>query len=853
MTHLLSLIVLIIALMGFLYLISWVFKIINKIIDIFKIKEEKMTTEFKNGEYIITTKDDSETVRSVLSFKDSVSALLLNKKYWFAHFWIVSIISILGLVYMGGATYMGAPPVPTYVASNGEVIITEAEIMKGQEIFHLRGLMNYGSFWGDGAERGPDFTAETLHTMAVAMKGYYAEQLKPGSVTQDDKLRKWKFDISEYDEGAIETRVKKELHNNTYTEERNRVVLNDAQIYGIEYVRWYYEQMFTNADHPEAFHPIGYITDKTDLNNLAAFFYWGSWTSAADRPGDDFSYTSNWPYDPQAGNEPPPSLMMWSFLSIFILWIGIMLVLYVYGQMRTMPGGPFDMGARGPTLTTADLESGYVRPTQLATYKFFALSIVMFGLQVLAGILGAMDFANPFAHKLANILPFNILRSYHTLLQIYWFFVAWVGYTIFFLPRLSEVPKHQEFLINLLFGICVTVGVGGIVGVYLGQAGYMTGWAAYWFGSQGWEFMELGRFFQMLLLGGFSLWIYIIYRGVKPWITKKTFWTVPAWVLWGSGIMVFFLFFGLFATIDSNWAIADFWRWMVVHMWVEVTFEVFTTVIVGYILVQMGLVTKVMAERVIYLAVILFLITATIGVAHNFYWIAKPESVIALGSVFSTLQILPLLLLTLDAWQMRKEGIGAYQSRDEGKQTFIMEGVWLFVIAVNFWNIVGAGIFGSLINLPIVNYFEHATYLTGNHAHAAMFGVKGNVALAGILFVCQHLFTTESWNDKIIKYAFWSLNIGVVLMMFLDLFPAGLYQLSIVLEDGFWLARAQETINGTVFQTLTYFRSIGGAVFVTGVVALIWFILSRSMHLKSETGKAVSTQDWTTAENDWQK
>ena len=767
-------------------------------------------------------------------FKNSISTLLLSKKYWFVHFWIVSIISIAGLVYMGGATYMGAPPIPDFKNSRGEVIVSADDIMAGQELFHLRGLMNYGSFWGDGAERGPDFTAESLHAMTVAMKAYYAQQIKPGSVTQNDRLDQWQFAIADYDQMAIESQIKKQLHDNTYDESANAAVLNDAQVYGIQYLNRYYTRMFTDADFPEAFHPVNYISDAQQLKNLTAFFYWGSWVASANRPGNEYSYTSNWPYDPAAGNTPPTSLMMWSFISILVLLVGIMAVLYVYGQMKAMPGSPFSMQSGNQLLTTSDLEKGYVLPTQRATYKFFALAMVMFGFQVLAGILGAMDFASPFAHKIAGVLPFNILRSYHTLLQIFWFFMCWVGYTIFFLPRLAEVPPYQEFLINLLFVICVIVGIGGGFGIYLGQSGQLTGAAAYWFGSQGWEFMELGRFFQILLLAGFALWIFIIYRGIKPWITKKTFWSVPAWLLWGSGIMVFFLFFGLFATIDSNWAIADYWRWMVVHMWVEVTFEVFTTVIVGYILVQMGLVTRTMAEKTIYLAVMLFLITATIGVAHNFYWIAKPTSVIALGSVFSTLQILPLLLLTLDAWQMRNEGKGAYVNQRNGQQSFVMEGVWLFILAVNFWNIFGAGVLGSLINLPIVNYFEHATYLTGNHAHAAMFGVKGNIALAGVLFCCQHLFNTESWSPRIIKLAFWSLNIGVALMMFLDLFPVGLYQLSIVLDDGFWLARAQQTVTGAVFQTLTYFRSIGGIVFVVGVLSLIWFILTRATRLKPE-------------------
>ncbi len=311
-----------------------------------------------------------------------------------------------------------------------------------------------------------------------------------------------------------------------------------------------------------------------------------------------------------------------------------------------------------------------------------------------------------------------------------------------------------------------------------------------------------------------------------------------------------FLFFGLLVTPETNFAIADYWRWMVVHMWVEVTFEVFTTVIVAYMLVQMGLVTRLMAERIIFLAVMLFLITATLGISHNFYWIAKPTGIIAIGSVFSTLQVLPLLLLTLDAWRMRQEGGRANEYQMQGKQTFVMEGVWLFILAVNFWNIFGAGVFGSLINLPIVNYFEHATYLTGNHAHAAMFGVKGNIALAGMLFCCMHLFRKSSWNPKLVRTVFWSLNIGIAMMMFLDLFPVGVYQLWVVLQDGLWYARSSEIVQGTVFQTLTYFRSLGGAVFVIGgLLPLIWFILSRGFRLRREV--EIEDSEWSVYEKDW--
>jgi nitric oxide reductase subunit B len=253
---------------------------------------------------------------------------------------------------------------------------------------------------------------------------------------------------------------------------------------------------------------------------------------------------------------------------------------------------------------------------------------------------------------------------------------------------------------------------------------------------------------------------------------------------------------------------------------------------------------------VIFLAVMMFLVTATVGISHNFYWIAKPTGIIALGSVFSTMQVLPLLLITLDAWRMRNEKIRAGEHLVEGKQKFVMEGVWMFVLAVNFWNIVGAGVFGSLINLPVVNYFEHGTYLTGNHAHAAMFGVKGNVALAGLLFCCQHLFPRSAWNERLLKTSFWSLQFGIILMMTLDLFPVGLYQLAAVLTHGFWYARTNAFVTGPVFTTLTYLRVIGGVVFLFGgVLPLVWFILSRGRVLVREL--ELDEGEWTVYGKDW--
>lgn len=761
---------------------------------------------------------------------------LLQKKYFWAHFSVVAAVSITGVAYLGVETYRGAPPMGDFVSPSGEMVIPSWQVDRGQEVFHLRGLMSYGSFWGDGAERGPDFTADALHRTATSMIAYYEAQ-------SDHPL-------TDHDRDAIGARVRREIRANGWDERAGHVRINDAQVHAYRELSEHYARMFTDPDYPDAFPADGYITDRADIQALAAYFFWGGWVAGAARPGTQHSYTHNWPYDPLAGNTPTSATILWSILSILALFLGIGVVLYVYGQMKTV-GDPFESGGRRPALTTPELESGdeVVRPSQRLVYKFFVFAMIVFLIQVLAGVLSAESFVRwgPGSALLTMLgieIPITVARGWHLLLQVFWFFVCWIGYTVFFLPRLSKVKPGQRPLINLLFALCLFVGAGALCGIYLGPKGHLSDEMAYWFGSQGWEFMELGRFWQIVMLGAFLLWILIIYRGVRPWLNRKNIWSVPAWLLYGSAIMVAFLFFGLLVTPKANFAISDYWRWMVVHMWVEATFEVFTAVVVAYMLVQMGLVRRAMAERIIFISVMLFLLTALVGISHNFYWIAKPTSIIALGSVFSTLQVLPLLLLTLDAWRTRLELRRAEASVAQGKQKKVMTGVWLFILAVNFWNIFGAGVFGSLINLPIVNYFEHSTYLTGNHAHAAMFGVKGNVAIGGMLFCCQHLFQRSSWNERLIRTVFWSLQIGLALMMFLDLFPVGVYQLTMVLEHGLWYARSPEVVGGPVFETLTYLRSIGGVVFLFGGVApLVWFILSRGRRLVREA--ATEEGEWT--------
>ncbi|MEI2652445.1 MAG: cbb3-type cytochrome c oxidase subunit I [Microthrixaceae bacterium] len=143
---------------------------------------------------------------------------------------------------------------------------------------------------------------------------------------------------------------------------------------------------------------------------------------------------------------------------------------------------------------------------------------------------------------------------------------------------------------------------------------------------------------------------------------------------------------------------------------------------------------------------------------------------------------MPLILLTLEAWQFRNAPHAAAGAGRPRRAAFGQPEAFLFLVGVNFWNFLGAGVFGFIINLPIVNYYEHGTYLTVNHGHAALMGVYGNLAIAAIFFCSRYLVAAERWDARLLRRAFWSLNLGLVLMVVIDLFPVGIAQLNDVLR-----------------------------------------------------------------------
>ena len=754
---------------------------------------------------------------------------LLKPKNWWLPLVVILSVSITGVIMMGVHTYTEAPPTPDFIVSDGSSVFSGEDIMKGQQVFQKYALMEYGSMFGDGANRGPDYSAEALHQTTTFMADYYLKSI----ATQSEDQTLQRYGISEL--------VKKEIKSNNYLVSYNTVKLTDAQAYAAKELLKYYKDVFMNPSGKQSFKPAHYITNETEINSLSAFFFWGGWVCGVERPGKAYSYTHNWPFDPAAGNTPSTAVVIWSIVGSLGLILGLGVVLYYHGKLEKLDDQTFTKNA-SPLVTQGGISNFRPTATQRATYKFFYAAILLFAVQVLAGILTVHDFVGFVKFwdlDLSELFPITITRSWHVQLSLLWISACWMGASLFVMPMLSPAePRHQLKLINTMFLLIIILVVGAVIGIFIGPKG-LVGDNWYWFGHQGWEYLEPGKIWQVLLYGIFGLWVVILYRGLKPVMTIKQPWALPNWLVYTTVSILILLFSGFMFTPSTNFVIADFWRWMVIHMWAEAFFEVFTTILIGYFMVLMGLVSVQAATRVIYLACLLFLGSGLLGISHNFYWNAKPVFTMALGSVFSTLQVVPLVLLTLEAWRFRK--LPKQVERNflgDATQSFGFPQVFLFLIGVNFWNFFGAGVLGFIINLPIANYYEHGTYLTVNHGHAALMGVYGNLSLAAILFCCQLMFSPGRWSPRLIVASFWSINIGLLLMVLLDLFPAGILQLNAVLENGLWFARSSQFIESTAFQALTWMRIIGGSIFVVGgVIPLAWFIVSRQGSLKNSTSQ----------------
>ncbi len=561
--------------------------------------------------------------------------------------------------------------------------------------------------------------------------------------------------------------------------------------------------------------PRGFVKDPAEAKAMSVFFFWTAWSAMTNRPNDTITYTANWPYDPLAGNVALPSALIWSIASVILLILGTALAIYFYMRMR----------AKDPEHVPAIPALGVPQPTgsQRATLPYFAIAIVLFALQVVLGsVTGhyAVEGNKLFGVDLSQVLPYAATRTWHLQLAVFWIATCWLATGLFIGPAVGgKEPKGQKALTLTLLGALVVVVVGALGGTLAGVLGKLTGENGWLIGHQGYEYIELGRVWQVALIGGMVLWLWLVKRALAPALASETDrGGLTHLLLYAAVSIPVFYAVGLFYTPGSHLAVADYWRWWVVHLWVENFFEVFATVAIAFVLTRINAIGEKAALRATYFAITLYLGAGIIGTFHHLYFTGSPLFITALGATFSALEVVPLTLLGFEVYEhlkLARSGPNAAPWR------------WplYFFVAVAFWNMLGAGVFGFLINPPIVLYYSQGIDTTPIHSHGALFGVYGFLAIALMLFSMRSIVRPEAWSDRLLKVAFWGLNAGLFLMMFASLLPAGLYQLNESIAKGIWWARSPEVTQSAFIRAATWARVVPDIIFDVGVAAIVGFVI----------------------------
>jgi len=723
---------------------------------------------------------------------------LLVSKGWLQ---AVAFVMLFGFFVMGllaYRTYAGEAPIPARtVGPDGKVLFTRQDILAGQQIFLKNGLMEYGSVFGHGAYLGPDYTADYLRRAATSVMASHGGP-------QSDRAR---------------GETIHEFKANLFDEASNTLRFTAGQTNAYQELVPYYTKFFAEPTTRFGLRP-GAITDPEQTRQLTSFFAWSAWVAAALRPGHNYSYTNNWPPEPLVNNTVTADNVVWSVLSLIVLLGGIGALFTAFGRWNVLGWH----GREQNTLTFRTPDEVLLTPAQRVTAWFFFVMVILFLIQTLVG--GASqhyraDLSNFFGIDLARILPFNLARTWHLQLAIFWVSTSFLAAGIFITPMLSgREPKVQKWLAVGLLGALAVVVFGSLIGEFAGIHGWIQrGWS--WFGNQGFEYLDLGRLWQILLTIGLCFWVAMLFLGLRGRLRTEHKGNMP-WLFFFAALAIpAFYGVGLLARPETHFTTTDFWRFWVVHLWVEDFLELFTTVMVACIFVLLGVIAERVALTVVYLDIVLYSVGGVIGTMHHVYFSGTPAEHMALGAFFSAAEVIPLTFLTVEAWSFLQLG-----ARQEARSRTAFPHYWavMFLVSVGFWNFLGAGVFGFLINLPVVSYYEIGTALTTNHGHAAMMGVYGMLAVGLALFCIRYIIPEKLWSERAAKISFWSLNAGLAWMVFATLFPLGILQLYESVNHGYFEARSLKYVGNPVNSFIEWLRFPGDALFIIGGVLPLLYL-----------------------------
>lgn len=730
------------------------------------------------------------------------------QRLWWA-FAVVMVFSFAVLGWIGTRIYQEMPPLPDRVeTTDGTVVIPSGEIARGQNVWQTMGGMEVGSIWGHGSYVAPDWSADWLHREAVFVLELWARQ---------DYGRT-------YDELDLETqsrlrgRLETIFRANTYDPQTKVIRIDPVRARAFESLAAHYAEVFSQGN-PDYAIPKDAVTDPERLRQLAAFFFWTSWACTTNRPGDDVSYTQNWPHEPLVGNRPTGESVVWTGVSIIMLLAGICAMVWWYASADKHPDDP--PPERDP------LGDWRATPSQRATLKYFWVVTALILGQITLGVVTAhygVEGDGFYGFPLSDWLPYSVARTWHVQCGLFWIATAWLAAGLFIGPLVSGYePPFQRLGVNVLFGALLLVVVGSLTGEWLSVKNLLSDTASFYIGHQGYEYVDLGRVWQLLLFAGLLIWLVLVVRAVWPALAQPGDQRHLLYLfLLSSGAIWLFYGAGLTWGHHTHLTIVEYWRWWVVHLWVEGFFEVFATTVIAFFFYRLGLLRAAFAAHAALLSATIFLAGGIIGTCHHLYFSGTPTVALAWGSVFSALEVVPLTLV-------------AYGAMDDlalsRASPWVRRYRWpiYFFVAVAFWNMIGAGLFGFMINPPIALYYMQGLNTTPLHGHAALFGVYGMLGI-GLMLVClRALEPNQPWNERWLWLAFWGLNAGLFLMCMVSLLPVGLLQTWASVDRGYWYARSSEFMNTPLMQTLRWLRVPGDTIFALGALALVIFVAGNAV------------------------
>ena len=715
------------------------------------------------------------------------------------------------LLWMGRDMHQQSPPMPTRVVTeSGRGVYTRADMEQGRQVWQSIGGQQLGSIWGHGALVAPDWSADWLHRESLAMLELNARRTFGNAYER----------LPPRDQGTLQADLKAQLRTNTYDVSRDEIVISDRRAQALAQVSAHYDSLFSNDPATAALREAyamrnDTVPDAANRRALASFFFWTSWAAVTDRPGHAKSYTNNWPYEPLVANTATSGAFMWSMFSVLFMVAGIGLLAWHHAVWH---------GREAPVVPPVHdpLAGLKITPSMRATAKYFWVVIALFLVQILLGATTAhyqVEGQTAYGYALSEILPYSLTRSWHTQLAVLWIATAWLGTGLYIGPAISgHEPRFQRLGVNVLWTCLIVIVVGAFAGQWFAVMQKLGLKYNFWFGHQGWEYTDIGRFWQIFLFIGLLLWLVLVGRALWPALRRRDDTASIVGLLFLSTVAIGLLYgAGLMWSEHTHISMVEYWRWWVVHLWVEGFFEVFATAVISFLFVRLGLIRARTATVNVLFATIVYMAGGVLGMFHHLYFAGTTTAVVALGASFSALEVVPLALIGLEAFDTwRHSRATPWMARYR----------WpiVFFLAVSFWNLVGAGLFGFLINTPLALYYMQGLNLTPLHGHLALFGVYGMLGIGLMLFCLRGLKPEVEWDERVLRSAFWCFNVGLMLMGLLTLLPLGVLQLEAALEKGYWYARSAEFMGQPIVHALVWMRVPGDTIFSVGALLLAWFV-----------------------------